>query len=240
MTLMAWQLIIFVAHIPEFLLPGPLSMLQTLWMKKSYLLHHAGISLVEIMLGLFMAFCWAIFLSVWMDYSKGLSDFLMPYLILLKNIPIFVLAPLLMLWCGHGIMPKAILISISAMMPMTIAFYDGLQSAACVHKDFLSCIFPYSWGRVLIFMRAPYALLHGLTGCRLAFMHAPMSVIACDWIGSSEGLGYVMMLCYGRLDLPLMLSTLALLLGLSISLYFMFVYVERAIRIKILGCENVL
>lgn len=233
--LSGWQILTIMGDVPSFLLPSPLCMIQTFWAKKYYLLNHSMMSFLEIILGLLMGFLCALILALLMDYYKGLSAFLMPYLILLKNIPIFVMAPLLMLWCGHGILPKAILIGISAMMPMTIAFYDGLTAASRVHEDFLACLPHYSWGRVLFWMRAPFALLHGLTGCRLAFMHAPMSVIACDWIGSSEGLGYVMMLCYGRLDLPLMLSTLALLLGMSIFLYQMFNRIERYIRVNLLS-----
>lgn len=229
-----WQMLTQGGGVPSFLLPSPLCMVQTFWAKKYYLLSHTMMSLMEVILGLLIGLLCAMTLSLLMDYYKGLSAFLMPYLIVLKNIPIFVLAPLLMLWCGHGIMPKAILISISAMMPMTIAFYDGLRAASRVHEDFLACLPHYSWARALFFMRAPFAILHGLTGCRLAFMHAPMSVIACDWIGSSEGLGYVMMLCYGRLDLPLMLSTLSLLVGMSIFLYQMFYRIERYIRVTLL------
>ncbi len=216
-----WQGSIFLFQIPDYMLPSPLMILQKIIEKRSYLLFHLSISFLEISLGLSIGFILALTTSLFLDRFQRLEHFLMPYLITLKNIPIFVTAPLLLLWFGHGIGPKAFLISLSCYFPMTVGLLEGLKHLPHYHKDFLSNIGATSWLPTFFYIRLPHALPPFFTGFRLALMHAPLSVIACDWIGSSSGLGYVMMLCYGQMDLALMFGCLFLLMAMSLFFYFL-------------------
>ncbi len=222
-----WQTISSLYAIPEYIFPSPAIITLTLFEHKAYLLKHFAISVTEIVLGVLLGLFWAFLTALILDHKRGLQDIFMPYLIVFKNLPIFVLAPLLLIWFGHGIGPKAFLIGMSSYFPMAIGLMDGLKAYPQSYSDFLTIIGPTSWFRTLFYIRLPYAMPRFFTGFRLALMHAPISVIACDWIGSSSGLGYVMMLCYGRIDLPMMFACLFLLIGLSILFYHLAKSIDR-------------
>ncbi|MBX9977659.1 MAG: ABC transporter permease [Alphaproteobacteria bacterium] len=219
--LFVWQGACDIFHVPAYSVPSPWTILVTLVSKRNYLLFHFSISFIEIVYGLFIGVALALITALTFDRVRSLESLLMPYLIMLKNLPIFVLAPLLLLWCGHGIGPKAFLIGLSSYFPMAVGLSDGLKQCPRDIMDFLTTLHGRSWSRTLFWVRFPFALPSFITGCRLAFIHAPLSVIACDWIGASSGLGYVLMLCYGRLDLPLMFAALILLVMMSVLFYSM-------------------
>lgn len=231
--ILGWQGACDFFDVPIYSLPSPWMIMTTLVSKKNYLLFHFGVSFIEIVYGLCLGMILALMTALTFDRIRSLESLIMPYLIMLKNLPIFVLAPLLLLWCGHGIGPKAFLIGLSSYFPMAVGLSDGLKQCPRDITDFLQALQRRSWSRTLLWVRLPFALPSFITGCRLAFIHAPLSVIACDWIGASSGLGYVLMLCYGRLDLPLMFAALILLIMMSVLFYSMAQRIDNALTNKL-------
>ncbi len=58
-----------------------------------------------------------------------------------------------------------------------------------------------------------------LSGIRLAAVYAPIGAVIGEWVGSSQGLGYLMLLANGRVKTDLMFAALFTLGFLSMSLY---------------------
>src|SRR5699024_2141923 len=52
-----------------------------------------------------------------------------PFLVLSQNIPIIVLAPLLVIWFGFGVLPKFLIITIACFFPIAISTLSGLQQS---------------------------------------------------------------------------------------------------------------
>ena len=74
--------------------------------------------------------------------------------------------------------------------------------------------------RFLYYIRLIYAVPFIWQGLRLSLIHAPLSVLAVDWIGASSGLGYLIMLSHGQLELPLMFCGLLVVVGLCLCLNY--------------------
>jgi putative hydroxymethylpyrimidine transport system permease protein len=232
-TLAVWQLISYWFCVPEYLVPSPYSITNNLLENHEYLMHHSTISIIEIILGLCCGSTVAIAMAITLDYNITLKKIMMPYMIVMKNIPIFVLAPLTMIYIGHGTTSKITLITISCYFPMALGIMQGLEQTPMHARQLLDSIKRCNHWKSLIFIRMPYAVPLWLSGCKLAWIHAPFSVVACDWIGSSEGLGYALMLAYGRLDLPMIFSCLAILLFISITFYKIISCIETKILEKL-------
>ena len=87
--------------------------------------------------------------------------------------------------------------------------------------------------RTLFHLKIPAAMPSLLSGIRLAAVYAPIGATIGEWVGSSEGLGYLMLLANGRVKTDLMFAALFTLGALSIALYglinitihkFLFIY----------------
>ena len=73
--------------------------------------------------------------------------------------------------------------------------------------------------RLLFLIRLPAAMPNLLSGIRLAAVYAPIGAVIGEWVGSSQGLGYLMLLANGRVKTDLMFAALFTLGFLSMSLY---------------------
>ena len=73
--------------------------------------------------------------------------------------------------------------------------------------------------RLLFLIKLPAAVPNLLSGIRLATVYAPIGAVIGEWVGSSQGLGYLMLLANGRVKTDLMFAALFTLGFLSMSLY---------------------
>ena len=73
--------------------------------------------------------------------------------------------------------------------------------------------------RQLFLIKVPAAAPSMFSGIRLAAVYAPIGATIGEWVGSSQGLGYLMLLASGRVKIDLMFAGLLTLGVMSIGLY---------------------
>ncbi|MDS8896502.1 ABC transporter permease subunit, partial [Streptococcus pneumoniae] len=74
--------------------------------------------------------------------------------------------------------------------------------------------------RLLLKVRLPAALPAFASGLRIAVSVAPIGAVVGEWVGSSEGLGYLMIHANARMQVDLMFAALLILVAISLCLYF--------------------
>ncbi|MCV5246265.1 ABC transporter permease subunit, partial [Escherichia coli] len=74
--------------------------------------------------------------------------------------------------------------------------------------------------QLLRHIQLPAALPTLASGIRVAVVIAPIGAVVGEWVGSSEGLGYLMLQANARMIIDEMFAALFILAVLSISLYF--------------------
>ncbi len=118
-----WQGAILVWDLPHYLLPTPSDVFQQL--RHQLLWQHTMVTLLEIFLGLFLALfsaCFPPFCSI----SNRIATF--KPLPISQAIPVFAIAPLLVLWLGYGLASKVAMTILIIYFPVTAACYDGLRN----------------------------------------------------------------------------------------------------------------
>ena len=103
--------------------------------------------------------------------------------------------------------------------PVTSAFFDGLMRTPVSYLDLAKSMDASRW-KMMIHIRIPAAIPSLGTGVRLAAVYAPIGAVIGEWVGSSKGLGYLMLLANGRVKTDLMFASMIVLAGLSVILYF--------------------
>ena len=73
--------------------------------------------------------------------------------------------------------------------------------------------------RVLFHIRLPAALPSFGSGLRLAAVYAPIGAVIGEWVGASQGLGYLMLLANGRAKTDLMFAALFVLAAFTLLLH---------------------
>ena len=118
-------------------------------------------------------------------------------------------------------MPSKIVMAILIIyFPVTAACYDGLRNTPKAWLD-LAKTLKLSPLRLLLKVRLPAALpafASGFSHC--CFSRNLIGAVIGEWVGSSEGLGYLMIHANARIQVDLMFAALLILVAISLCLYF--------------------
>ncbi len=219
LVILTWQLIIIVFDLPKFILPEPLAVFNRLTTRFDILLYHAWVTGKEVILGLLLGFILGFLFAVQMLLFKPVKYWLLPLLIASQAIPVFAIAPILMLWLGYGISSKIVMAAIIIFFPITTCCYDGLQNTPRGYLDLATTLKANRW-RKFLHIQLPAALPSLASGIRVAVVIAPIGAVAGEWVGASEGLGYLMLQANARMQIDEMFAALFFLTLFSICLYF--------------------
>lgn len=215
----AWQAVVSIGGLPPYLLPGPAAVLAALIDRWWLIAPHAGRTLVEILLGLSLGSILGGVTALAMSYFRPARHWLLPVIVVSQSIPVFALAPLLVLWLGYGIASKVAMAVLIIYFPVTTAFFDGLRRTDPGWLDLASTMGASRW-RILVHIRLPAALPALASGLRVAAAVAPIGAVIGEWVGASAGLGYLMLHANARVQIDLMFAALVTLAVIGVALYF--------------------
>ncbi|MEG9531891.1 ABC transporter permease [Mannheimia indoligenes] len=217
--LLLWQGAVSFGGMPAYMLPSPLTVWQKLIENAPLLATHAQITLLEIVLGLLLGFLFGLGSALLLTRYKQLSKFLLPLLVISQAIPVFAIAPLLVLWFGYGLASKIVMTVLIIYFPVTAACFDGLRNTPKTWLD-LAKTLEISPIAMLFKVQLPAALPSLASGLRIAVSVAPIGAIVGEWIGASQGLGYLMLHANARMQTDLMFAALFILIVIALLLYF--------------------
>ena len=213
-----WQFAVIVTGVPRYILPSVSDVLVAFVNNWSLIGEHLIVTLTEVVLGLVIGTCLGCVTAIQLEMSRAARLFLRPILIFSQAIPVFALAPLLTLWLGYGMISKVVMAILIIYFPVTSSFYDGLVSTPKSYLDLATTMGTTQW-RQLFLIKVPAAAPSLFSGIRLAAVYAPIGATIGEWVGSSQGLGYLMLLASGRVKIDLMFASLLTLGVMSVGLY---------------------
>lgn len=209
-----WQSVVWITGVPHFMLPPPAAVAQSLWEHAGLLAEHGVVTLGEILLGLALGVIVGAASALTMALIPALQPWMLPPLVLGQAIPVFALAPILVLWLGYGMASKVAMAVLIIYFPVTAALFDGLRRTETGWLD-LARTMGASRLRTLWHLRLPAALPAFGSGLRIAAAIAPIAAVVGEWVGSGAGLGYLMLYANGRSQTALMAMALALYLAID-------------------------
>ena len=221
-----WQAVVWATAVPFFILPGPGRVLAMAVDRWDVLAMHAWVTAAEIVLGLAIGVVIGVASAIVIASFGAARAWVLPLLVVSQALPVFALAPLLTLWFGYGMASKVAMAVLIIYFPVTAAFYDGLRRTDPVWLD-LARTMDATPAALLRHVRVPSALPAFSSGVRIAASVAPIGAVVGEWVGSSRGLGYLMLHANGRMQTDLMFAALIVLAGLALTVYFVIDHLLR-------------
>lgn len=204
--------------IPAFLLPSPIAVASALWQGGAFLAYHSLITASEVLAGLVLGVLLGSLLAILMIVSPRLQRWLMPVVLTSQAIPVFALAPLLVLWFGFGISAKVAMAVLVIFFPVTSTLFDGLRRVNQDYLDLARTMGASGWAQ-LRHVRLMAALPAFGSGLRMAAAVAPIGAIIGEWVGSAGGLGYVMLNANARMQTDQCFAALFILVLMTVLLW---------------------
>jgi putative hydroxymethylpyrimidine transport system permease protein len=177
-------------------------------------------TLVETLLGLSLAIILGMLMALSICLFRPIHAFLLPLLLASQTLPIFAIAPLLVLWFGYGITAKILTTTFMLFFPITNNFLDGLKQTPENYLNLAHIMNSSRW-QTLYQIRIPAALPNLASGIRIATAMAPLGAIIGEWVGSNQGLGFLLLNANAQMNIGLMFAILAVIFFFSILMYFL-------------------
>lgn len=186
-----WEVLVRLIGIPTFVLPTPTKIVVTIFTDSAMIFRHLQVTLFEIACGYLLAAVMAFAVSLATVYSIAFRRGALPLIVAAQTIPVIAIAPILVIWFGYNAVPRIIITALVAFFPMTISFVTGLQS---VTPDFIAFFRSLNASEIQIFLklRLPAGLASIFAGLKVATTLAVVGATISEWVGASEGIGYLM------------------------------------------------
>lgn len=224
--LLFWQLLVSVFHLPPYILPAPILVFQSFPQFFGIIIQQLPPTIIEAGIGFLCSFIFGCIGALTLIYFRPARLWFLPILIVSQALPTFAIAPLFVIWFGYGIASKIATTILMLFFPITSAFYDGLCRTPIGYIELAKTMNASSW-QILWRIQVPAALPTLASGLRLAATYAPMGAVIGEWVGSSRGLGFLILNANARMQIDLMFAALLVLIVLTLAFYFIVDYILK-------------
>ncbi|CAB1062643.1 Hydroxymethylpyrimidine ABC transporter, transmembrane component [Olavius sp. associated proteobacterium Delta 1] len=214
--------------VPDFILPTPSRIATVAVVQASILLPHAGITALEVLIGIMISLMVAVPLSIVMFAHPSVENALAPFLVASQAVPVFAIAPLLVVWLGYGIASKVLMAAIIIFFPITVNLLEGLKSCDHEYRKLFQLMGAGFW-KTLRLLYWPWALPHFFAGLKVGVSVATIGAVIGEWVGAQQGLGYLMIQANARLNVDMVFAAILWLSGMGLSLWVFVGFLERKV-----------
>ena len=224
--LLAWQFLVRLFGVPEYILPVPTEFLAKLVESRALIWQHTLVTAKEIVLGFVLAAAIGVPLGLMIVSIKALERSLYPLILFFQLIPKIAVAPLFIVWFGFGPFPKILLTFLLCFFPTLVASMTGFR-ALDERVLYISRSMGASAWQTFHYVRLPAALGHIFGGFKVSVVFASTGAIVAEFVGANAGLGYLLLRATSYLDMPLIFAVLVALSAIGILFSYAVQMLER-------------
>ncbi|MBD2446407.1 ABC transporter permease [Nostoc sp. FACHB-152] len=221
--LLVWEIGTGAFNSPPFIEPSlvgkPSAIVQEIGqlLASGSIFQHIFVTFQEAMTGLALAMFGGISLGIVLAYSPSGAKITLPYVQIFNSLPRIALAPFFIVWFGIGLLSKVLLAALAAFFPIFFTTYQGLQS---IERELVSAFQVMGANRwqMLYMVVLPSVLSWVIAGIRTSLGMALVGALVAEYIGSTQGLGYLLMAAQGTLNVDKAWAILVVLAFISVFL----------------------
>jgi putative hydroxymethylpyrimidine transport system permease protein len=221
-----WELYVDSGGANSVILPAPHAIAASLYDDRGLLWSNFLVTAEEILLGIAVAAVGALLIASAMHFFITVRRASLPLLIASQTIPVPMLAPVLVLWLGFGLLPKVIVVALVSFFSIVVT---TLAAFASVDPDLIKLMrtFDASRWRTFRHVEFPAALPGVFTGAKIAVIVAVIGAVFAEQAGANAGLGYLFEESIPQLLTARAFATVVILSVFAIALFALLTLAER-------------
>ena len=224
-----WEIYADAGAVDDFILPAPSQIATALWDDRGLLWSNLLVTAQEVGLGILVALVLGFLLAVALHFSGALRRGVYPLLVASQAVPIVIIAPLLVVWFGFGIVPKLAIIALVCFFPVVVTTLDALRSVDPDQLKLMRTLDASRW-QAFRWAEAPAALPAALSGAKIAVAVAVIGAVFAEYAGSSDGLGHLMLQAIPQLETARAYAAVVLLAAFAVLLFSALALAERRLE----------
>ncbi len=226
--LAVWQAAVVLLHVQSFVLPAPSDIAVRFVddLLSGDILQPLLVTVVETLLGFVCAALLGLVLGVGIALVPFLEKALYPPVLALQTVPKVAIAPLLVIWFGFGMQSKVLTAALIGFFPVVVNVIAGLRSVDARRLMLMRALRASPW-QAFLKVRLPSMLPYLFAGLEICMVFSIIGVIVGEFIGSSVGLGVMIIQRQGTIDVAGVFSVLIYLSLLGLVLNAVILQVKR-------------
>jgi NitT/TauT family transport system permease protein len=225
-----WELYCRTQDISDLLLPAPSQVVVALiqGFQSGVLLDGLRATFIEIVLGFLLSASFAFVLGTLISQIRVLEATLYPYVVAIQTLPKIAIAPLILVWVGFGIESKVIIAAMVSFFPMLVNNIAGMKSTPPQKIELMRSLSASRW-KIFWYLQLPEALPYIFAGLNIGIVLSVLGAIVGEFVGSKEGLGYLIIQMNYSMDIAGVFSALVVLGVMGMAFNLIAQYARRKI-----------
>jgi NitT/TauT family transport system permease protein len=193
--------------VQPFIAPSPWAVASVLVAKADILFANLLPTATEALLGFLLGNLIAIVIATAFVYNKAVEEAFFPVAVMINTIPVVAKAPILVLLLGNGMEPKIAIAALVCFFPTLVNMTRGLRDVNPQALELMK-VLSASPREVFWKLRARNSLPYLFSALKIAASMAVIGAIVGEWIGSTSGIGALIIQATYNFDSPLLYATI--------------------------------
>ena len=227
-----WELLPLAFDVPEYTFPRISVIIPAMIDKASVFTSHLGVTAMEALLGFLVGSAFGFLWGVLLSESPLFRNLSLPWIVALNTIPIIALAPVFILWFGHGIISKVMIAAFICFFPLCLNTYKGLTKYNPEIKAVFDVYGGTKWDFLFRYkLKNAGSFIH--SGLLLNATFAVIGAIVAEFVGADQGIGYGILQATYSLNAPEMWGYILIGAGLGITFYGLVLSFKRFLTYRL-------
>lgn len=233
-VLVAWQILALIIGGFQFKFSSPSEVLATFYhqltdpalIEKFNIYRSFLLTFIETLLGFLIGNLIGTLIGMLMWFSPNISKITKPFIIALSAIPIFALAPLLILWFGTGLSAKVTMAAFSVVIVALYQAFEGAQNVSHDHINYFKSL-RATKSQIMFKLIIPSSLVWVFSSYRLNVGFAIIGAFIGEWISAQYGIGHIILAASGLYNVSLIFVGIICLMIISFIMNTMLGLIEK-------------
>lgn len=215
--ILLWAALVYVFKVPPYVAPSPQAVIATLVSRFDVLMANLLPTAIEAISGFLLGNLAAIVIATVFVHRKSLEQAFFPVVVLINTIPVVAKAPILVLLMGNGMEPKIAIAALICFFPTLVNMVRGLESVNPQALELMR-VLSASNSEIFFKLRLMNALPYLFSALKIAASTAVIGAIVAEWIGSTTGIGALIIQSTYNFDSAMLYATV--IVGSTFSVLF--------------------
>lgn len=224
----AWHILTARGILPTFFFGEPARVLDQIgaWFSSGTIYPHLAITLLETLMSFAIGAFLGVVLGLWLGLNQMASSVLSPFLTALNSTPRLILAPIFLLWFGLGIWSK---VALAVSLVFFLVFFNVFHGIREVNPVVLANarMLGATRRQLLKLVYIPSAMTWMFASLHNAVGMAFVGAVIGEYLGSTNGIGYLILQAEGVFDINAVLAGIILLTAFACCLDVAVTFLER-------------
>lgn len=213
-----WEFLVWYFDYPRVILPAPSVIWAALVDRFDLIWFHTVPTMRDSMAGFLIGMVLGVGGAAAITVNRYIRDSLYPLIVTLQLVPKIAWTPLFIVWAGIGWESRLSIATFIAFFPILIAMVTGLRDTNRSYVRLCQALTASPW-QTFWLVRLPASVPYFFSGCKIGITLAVIGVIVGEFISSSEGLGFLILLGAANYETDLILASIFVLCLMGLAFY---------------------